>query len=209
MTYTEIADSAFSSSVTLWPWPLTFAPINVYSCFTSYYLSTGQIWERLDEKWQRNRRTQIVGKNKRKINKKEKTTQQQKCLPTLSADLNFILSEGFARVCNMSSYFPDNPLNMSFYFKFIQMCIHGQAAGMPEPLGNGYVRATALFSGTGLLISRTISAQRKTAWRWAEVTATVGTTTSVLTTIITYAKDSMYKWATLKAQNTFKRCIRS
>ena len=59
---TEIADCAFSSSVTLWPWPLTFAPINVYICSTSYCLSTGQIWERLDEKWQRNSRTQIVGK---------------------------------------------------------------------------------------------------------------------------------------------------
>ena len=46
---TEIADCAFSSSVILWPWPLTFAPINVYSCSTSYYLSTGQIWERSDE----------------------------------------------------------------------------------------------------------------------------------------------------------------
>ena len=68
---TEIADCAFSSSVTLWPWPLTSAPINVYSCSTSYYLSTGQIWERYDEKWQRNRRTQIVGKKNKNKNKKE------------------------------------------------------------------------------------------------------------------------------------------
>ena len=29
-------------------------------------------------------------RNKRKINKKEKTTQQQKGLPTLSADLNYM-----------------------------------------------------------------------------------------------------------------------
>ena len=63
---TETAECAFSSSVTLWPWPLTFAPIKVYSCSTSYYLSTGQIWERLDEKWRRNHRTQIVGKKKKR-----------------------------------------------------------------------------------------------------------------------------------------------
>ena len=72
----------FSSSVTLWPWPLTFASKNVYSCSTSYHLSTGQICEIRGEKWQRNRRTHIVVKKK-----KEKTTQQQKGLPTLSADL--------------------------------------------------------------------------------------------------------------------------
>ena len=43
------ADCAVSSCVTLWPWPLTFASINVYSWSTSYYLSTGQIWKRSDD----------------------------------------------------------------------------------------------------------------------------------------------------------------
>ena len=43
-------------------------------------------YERSDEKWQRNRRTQLVEKKKK--NNKEKTIQQQKGLPTLSADLN-------------------------------------------------------------------------------------------------------------------------
>ena len=48
----EIADCAFFlSSATLWPWPLTFASRNVYSCSASYYLSSGKIWERYDEKW--------------------------------------------------------------------------------------------------------------------------------------------------------------
>ena len=32
----------------------------------SYNLPTGQIWEKSDEKWQRNRRTQLVGKKKNK-----------------------------------------------------------------------------------------------------------------------------------------------
>ena len=73
----------------LWPWPLTFAAINVYSWTTSNCLSTGQIWERSDEKWQRNRRTQMVGKKYKTKKKEEKTTQQQKGLPTLSADLNY------------------------------------------------------------------------------------------------------------------------
>ena len=94
---TEIADCAFSSNVNLWPWPLTSAPINIYSCSTSYYLSSGQIWERYDEKWQRNRRTQIVGKkNKNNNNNKEKTIQQQKGLPTLSADLNELAMAGYS-----------------------------------------------------------------------------------------------------------------
>ena len=48
----EIADCSVYSSVTLWLWPFTFTLINVYCCFKSYnnYLSTGQIWERSDEK---------------------------------------------------------------------------------------------------------------------------------------------------------------
>ena len=82
----EIADCVFSSSVTLWPWPLTFVPTNVYSCCTPYYILTGQIWDRSDNKSQRNRRTHIVGKKLKK--NKEKPIQQQKGLPTLSADLN-------------------------------------------------------------------------------------------------------------------------
>ena len=51
---------------------LTFAPQNVYSSSTSHYLSSGQFWERLDEKWQRNRVTQSAVKKKNKMKKKNK-----------------------------------------------------------------------------------------------------------------------------------------
>ena len=56
--------------VSLWPWPLIFAPHKVYSSSTSHYLSSGQLWERLDDKWQRNRVTQAAVKKKNKMKKK-------------------------------------------------------------------------------------------------------------------------------------------
>ena len=64
----EIATSGFSI---LWPWPLTFAPKKQYSSSTSHYLSSGQLWERLDDKWQRNRATQSAVKKKNKMKKKK------------------------------------------------------------------------------------------------------------------------------------------
>ena len=66
---------------------LTFALQNVNSCSTIYYLSPGQIWEKSDKKWLRNCRNADSGKEIKR--KKEKTTQQQKGLPTLSADLKY------------------------------------------------------------------------------------------------------------------------
>ena len=50
----------------LWPSysKMYTAVLQVIICSTSYHLSTGQIWEISDEKWQRNRRTQLVGKKK-------------------------------------------------------------------------------------------------------------------------------------------------
>ena len=67
---TEIATSGFSilcpCELDLW----TFAPQNVYSSSTSHYLSSGQLWERLDDNWQRNRVTQAAVKKKNKMKKK-------------------------------------------------------------------------------------------------------------------------------------------
>ena len=45
--------------VSLWPWPLTCTPQNVYSSSTCHYLLIDYIWDRLDEKRQRNRVTQV------------------------------------------------------------------------------------------------------------------------------------------------------
>ena len=63
----EIATYGFSI---LCPWPLTFAPQKVYSSSTSHYLSSGKIWERSDNKWQRNRVTQVAVKKKNTMKKK-------------------------------------------------------------------------------------------------------------------------------------------
>ena len=65
-------DFRFFYFVSLWPWPLTFAPQKQYSSSTSHYLSSGQLWERLDDKWQRNRVTQSAVKKKNKMKKKKK-----------------------------------------------------------------------------------------------------------------------------------------
>ena len=45
--------------VSLWPWPLTCAPQNVYSSSTCHFLLIEEIWDRSDEKRQRNRVTQV------------------------------------------------------------------------------------------------------------------------------------------------------
>ena len=65
-------DFRFFYFVSLWPWPLTFAPWKQYSSSTSHYLSSGQLWERLDDKWQRNCVTQSAVKKKNKMKKKKK-----------------------------------------------------------------------------------------------------------------------------------------
>ena len=68
----EIATSGFFYFVSLWPWPLTFAPPKIYSSSTSHYLSSGQVSSRSDNKWQRNRATQVAVKKKNKMKKKKK-----------------------------------------------------------------------------------------------------------------------------------------
>ena len=85
----EIATSFFFNFC---PCDLDLRTPNLYSSSTSHYLSTGKIRKRSDDKWQRNRRTQVAMKKKSKkrknLWKKEKTLQQQKGLPTMSADIN-------------------------------------------------------------------------------------------------------------------------
>ena len=65
----EMATSGFFYFVSLWPWPLTFAPQKVHSSSTSHYLSYGQVSSRSDNKWQRNRVTQVAVKKKNKMKK--------------------------------------------------------------------------------------------------------------------------------------------
>ena len=65
-------DFRFFYFVSLWPWPLTFAPPKIYSSSTSHYLSSGQVSSRSDNKWQRNRATQVAVKKKNKMKKKKK-----------------------------------------------------------------------------------------------------------------------------------------
>ena len=71
----------------LWPWKvhrpsswslLPSEPQNVYSSSTSHYLSSGQIWERLDDKWQRNRVTQAAVKKKNKMKKNKRQNENRK-----------------------------------------------------------------------------------------------------------------------------------
>ena len=64
--------------VSLWPWPLTFASQNLYISSTSHYLSSGKLWEILDDKWQRNLVTQASVKKKKKMIKKNKIKDKTK-----------------------------------------------------------------------------------------------------------------------------------
>ena len=73
--------------VSLWPWPLTFAPQNVYSSSTNHYLSSGQLWERLGYKWQRNRVTRAAVKKKNKLKKNKRQNKNRKVCWLRQADL--------------------------------------------------------------------------------------------------------------------------
>ena len=92
-------DFRFSYFVSMWPWPLTFASKNVYSSTTSHYLSSGQIWDRSDNKWQINRVAQVAVKKKNKM--KKKTERKQKGLPTYVSDNTIKINPFFVakRVC--------------------------------------------------------------------------------------------------------------
>ena len=79
----EIAECAFLSSVTLWPWPLHPEKNTALLLVIIYQLAKYE-----KDLTKNSKEIAEHRKWERKQNKKEKTIQQQKGLPTMSADLN-------------------------------------------------------------------------------------------------------------------------